>query len=217
MRKTTMAFALTLATVLLLQSAALATAKPRGLTYTTTTEVFDVQTTAQVASLAFESPNEYGEICVAFDLTVHGTFQYWTGAEFVTMTQDPVPQRARNCRNLAAFRQDLVAFYLDPIAGTFDLSGLTTYASPVYFGGSDGSIFLFGSIPLAPKVLNATTDKQRKTIRDLQARADRLADTRLVAELNDLLSLFASGTNHKALRSQPAWPAPVGGVIRLTD
>lgn len=126
-----------------------------------------MHTKTRVADLIFESPDEYGEICVRFDLTVHGTFQYWTGSEFVAMTQAPVPQRVRNCRAVAAFRQDLVDFYLDPVTGTFDLSRLTADAAPVYFDGSDGSTFL-GSAPLAPLVLNATTYKQRKAIRDLR-------------------------------------------------
>jgi hypothetical protein len=182
--------ALALVAMLLVPSAALAAKKPAGLTYTTTATVFDTSTTATVAGLHFEQ-SQFGEICAVFDLTVHGSFQYWTGSEFVTMTQDPVPQRVTNCQGIDAFRQDLAAFYLDCAAGMFDLSRFTSNASPVYFRGSDGSTYI-GGAPLAPLVLTATTAKQREAICDLQARASRLPDKRLVAELNDLLVLFSA-------------------------
>jgi hypothetical protein len=63
--------------------------------------------------------------------------------------------------------------------------------SPVYFRGSDGSTYI-GSAPLAPLVLTATIAEQREAICDLQAKASRLSDKRLVAELNDLLTLFSA-------------------------
>ena len=50
------------------------------------------QTTATAAGLHFER-NQFGEVCAGFSVTVHGSFQYWTGAESVTMTQDPPAQR----------------------------------------------------------------------------------------------------------------------------
>jgi hypothetical protein len=49
------------------------------------------QTTATVAGLHVER-NQFGEVCAVFSVTVHGSFQYWTGAESVTMTQDPPAQ-----------------------------------------------------------------------------------------------------------------------------
>jgi hypothetical protein len=121
---------------------------------------------------------------------VHGSFQYWTGSETVTMTQDPVPQRVTNCQGIDAFRQDLATFYSDCAAGTVDLSRFTSNASPLYFTGSDGSTYI-GSAPLAPLTLTATTDA-REAICDLESTLPRLPDRRLVAELNDLLALFAT-------------------------
>jgi hypothetical protein len=183
--------ALTLALVAtpLMLSTAVATKPPTGLTYTTTTTVFDTSTTATVTGLLFEA-NQFSETCAVFDVTVHGSFQYWTGSEFVTMTQEPTPQRADNCQGTGALRQDLVTFYLNPAAGTFDMARFTSLA-PANFRGSDGSTYI-GHAPLAPLTLTATTHAQRKAICDLQTKATRLSDKRLVTELNNLLALFSA-------------------------
>ena len=43
-----------------------------------------------------------------FNVTVHGSFQFWTGAEFVTMTQDPPAQRQENCFSPTLTREILL-------------------------------------------------------------------------------------------------------------
>jgi hypothetical protein len=181
--------ALALSALLLVPSTALATKKPTALTYTTTATVSgsDTELPATVANLHFELDG--AEVCARFDLTVHGSFQFFTGSEFVTMTQQPVPQLVSNCQAIDAFRQDLVAFWLDCETGTFNLERFTINATSVTFVGSDGST-LFGSARLLPLVLTATTAEQRDAICDLDERPSRFPDMRLVAELNELLGLF---------------------------
>ncbi len=187
-KRITTTLALGLGAALLVPSTALAAKAPTGLTYATTTTVFDTPTTATVAGLHFEE-SQFGEACAAFDLTVIGSFQYWTGSEFVTMTQDPVPQRVTNCEANEAFRQDLATYYLNCPAGTFDLTRFTFNASPIYFGGSDGSTYI-GSAPLAPLTLTAATNAQKGAICRLQAKTSQLSDSQLIAKLNKLLGRF---------------------------
>jgi hypothetical protein len=185
--------ALALVAALLVPSAAVAAPKFAGLTYTTTTTFPDgtgTPTTATVAGLHFER-NQFGEICAVYDLTVHGSFQYWTGSEFVTMTQQPVPQRQVDCQAADVVRYDLTNYDLNCQAGTFDTWRYTGVAPDVRFASADGGT-LIGGLFMAPLVLTATTDAQREAICDLQARASRLSDKRLVAELNKLLALFAA-------------------------
>jgi hypothetical protein len=185
------ALALVLGATLLVPSAALAAPKaPAGITYTTTATAADFTLPATVAGLHFEL-NQFFEVCAVFDITVHGSFQYWTGSEFATYTQDPVPQPISNCQGTEAFRASLVAFYLDCEAGTFDLFRFTSNATPIYFRGSDGGL-LIGSASLAPLALTATTAEQRAAICDLENRPPRLPDRRLVAEVNDLLTLLST-------------------------
>jgi hypothetical protein len=187
--------ALALVATLLVPSTALAAKKPAGITYTTTTFLPQGgQGTVLVENLHFEARD--GQICAVFDVTVQGSFQYWTGSEFVTMTQDPATQRIANCRDAASARLDLagnpsIQGDLNCAAGTFDTWRWTTSASDVRFVGSDGS-YLIGGVQLAPLVLTANTAEEQKTICDLQARVYRLPDKRLAAELNDLLVLFSA-------------------------
>jgi hypothetical protein len=184
--------ALALVAALLVPSTALAAPRFTGLTYETTTTFPDgsgTQTTATVADLHFER-NQFGEVCAVFNVTVHGSFQYWTGAEFVTMTQDPPAQRQQTCSSPEGMRLAL-ADALDCTAGTFNLTGWTTHAPYIIFRGSDGST-LFGGTTLEPLVLTAITAEQREAICDLEARLTRLPDRRLVAELNKLLALFSA-------------------------
>jgi hypothetical protein len=188
--------ALALGATLLVPSTALAASKFAGLTYQTTasSEGDFTALPTTVSGLHFER-NQFGEICAVFNVTIYGSFQYWTGAEFVTMTQDPPAQRQENCLSSSLTRDVLLGVGPDPGAldcamGTFDLSRFTTRAS-IIFRGSDGST-LFGSATLEPLVLTATTAEQREAICDLQARLPRLNDKRLVAELNDLLALFSA-------------------------
>jgi hypothetical protein len=184
---------LLVALVAALLAPATASAAPKlqpGLTYTTAaTTPFGTTTTATVANLHFEL-TAFGEICAVFDLTVNGSFEFWTGSEFATYTQSPVPQRIENCQGTDAFRLDLAMFYLGCEAGMFDLTRFTTNASPVWFTGSDGGIYL-GSATLEPLVLTAATAEQREAICDLEASLTRSPDKRLVAKLNALLALWA--------------------------
>jgi hypothetical protein len=184
--------ALAIVAALLVPSAAVAKPKFTGLTYTTTTTFPDgpgTPTTATVAGLHFELIG--GLVCAVYDLTVHGSFQYWTGSEFVTMTQQPVPQRQVDCQAADVVRLDLTNYYLNCQAGTFDTSPYTGFAPDTRFASADGGT-LIGGLFLAPLVLTATTDAQRTAICDLQANASRLSDKRLVAELNKLLALFSA-------------------------
>jgi hypothetical protein len=183
--------ALALGATLLVPSTALAASKFAGLTYQTTasSEGDFTALPTTVSGLHFER-NQFGEICAVFNVTIYGSFQYWTGAEFVTMTQDPPAQRQENCLSSSLTRDVLLGVGPDCAMGTFDLSRFTTRAS-IIFRGSDGST-LFGSATLEPLVLTATTAEQREAICDLQARLPRLNDKRLVAELNDLLALFSA-------------------------
>jgi hypothetical protein len=177
--------------LLLAPTAASAAPKPEpGLSYTTTgLTPFGVTTTATVANLHFEQ-NTSGDACAMFDLTVQGSFQYWTDSEFATYTQQPVPQRIENCQAPDAFRQDLAAFWLDCQAGTFDMRRFTSNASPLYYAGTDGGTY-FGSASLDPLLLTATTAQQRETICALEESLPKLTDKRLVAKLNTLLALWA--------------------------
>jgi hypothetical protein len=186
---------LALGATLLVPSTALAAKQPTGITYTTTTSLPNSeQGTVLVENLHFEARD--GQICAVFDVTVQGSFPYWTGSEFVTMTQDPAPQRIANCRDAASARFDLagnpsVQGDLNCAAGTFDTWRWTTLASDVRFVGSDGS-YIVGGVQLAPLVLTADTAQEQEAICNLQARVYRLPDKRLVAELNDLLLLFSA-------------------------
>ena len=188
--------ALAIGATLLVPSTALAASKFAGLTYRTTassgSDFTALPTT--VSGLHFER-NQFGEICAMFNVTIYGSFEYWTGGYFTTMTQDPPAQRQENCLSPSSTRDALLGVGPDPgaldcAAGTFNLSWFTTRAS-IIFRGSDGST-LFGSATLEPLVLTAATAKQREAICDLQASAGRLSDKRLVAELNDLLALFSA-------------------------
>ena len=182
----------TLGAALLAPSAAVA-APPTAIvsyTYTTTASAVDFTLPATVEGLHFE-PNQFGEFCAVFDITVHGSFQYWTGSEFATYTQEGAPQRIANCQGADAFRQDLTAFYLDCAAGTFDLSRFTSNAGPLYFRGSDGGL-LIGSVSLVPLVLTATTAEQRDAICDLDTRLPRGPDWRLVNAVNNVLGTFVT-------------------------
>jgi len=188
--------ALALGATLLVPSTALAASKFAGLTYQTTassgSDFTALPTT--VSGLHFER-NQFGEICAVFNVTIYGSFEYWTGGYFTTMTQDPPAQGQENCLSPSSTRDALLGVGPDPgaldcAAGTFNLSWFTTRAS-IIFRGSDGST-LFGSATLEPLVLTAATAKQREAICDLQASAGRLSDKRLVAELNDLLALFSA-------------------------
>jgi hypothetical protein len=183
--------ALALVATLLVPSTAFAAPKFAGLTYETTAHGgSDYEALpATVEGLHFER-NQFGEVCAVFNVTVHGSFQYWTGAEFVTMTQDPPAQRQESCSFPDAMRLDL-AFALDCEAGTFDLTRWTIHATNIVFRGSDGSTYFTGAT-LDPLVLTATTADQREAICDLEARLPRLPDRRLVAELNELLALFSA-------------------------
>ena len=189
--------AFSLVAVLVVPSTAMAAPKFAGLTYTTPAIFPDANytaTTATVTGLHLER-NQFGNICAVFNVTVHGSFQYWTGAEIVTMTQDPPAQRQENCFSSSLTRDLLLGVGPDPgaldcAATTFDLSRFTTRASITY-RGSDGSFFFAGA-DLEPLVLTATTAEQGEAICDLEARLPRLSDKRLVAELNDLLALFAA-------------------------
>ena len=184
--------ALALVATLDVPSTAMAAPKFAGLTYTTPAIFPDASitpTTATVTGLHFER-NQFGEVCAVFNVTVHGSFQYWTGAEFVTMTQDPPAQRQQTCSSPEGTRLAL-ANALDCTAGTFNLTGWTTHVPNIIFRGSDGST-LFGGTTLEPLVLTATTAEQREAICDLEARLTRLPDRRLVAELNRLLALFSA-------------------------
>jgi hypothetical protein len=190
--------ALALVATLVVPSTAMAAPKFAGLTYTTPAifpDASSTPTTATVTGLHFER-NQFGDICTVFNVTVHGSFQYWTGAEFVTMTQDPPAQRQENCFSSSLTRDLLLGVGPDPgaldcAAGTFDLSRFTTRAGSITYRGSDGSFFFAGAT-LEPLVLTATTAEQGEAICDLEARLPRLSDKRLVAELNDLLALFAA-------------------------
>jgi hypothetical protein len=82
------------------------------------------QTTATVAGLHFER-NQFGGVCAVSSVTVHGSFQYWTGALSVTMTQDPPAQPQQTCSSPEGTRLAL-ADALDCTAGTFNLTGWTT-------------------------------------------------------------------------------------------
>ena len=146
---------------------------------------------ATVERLHLEQQPVTGEVCFVFDVTIHGSFQYWTGSEFVTMTQDPPAQRQANCQFSDAMKFDLAQWALDCPAGVFDVTRWTSHAHDITFRGSDGS-FYFASATLDPLVLTATTAEQREAICDLEARLMRLRDRRLVAELNDLLALFSA-------------------------
>jgi hypothetical protein len=159
-------------------------------TYTTTATSADFTLPATVAGLRFEL-NQFGEFCAVFDITVHGSFQYWTGSEFATYTQEGAPQRIANCQGADAFRQALTAFYLDCAAGNFDLSRFTSNAGTLYFRGSDGGL-LIGSASLAPLVLTAATAEQREAICDLDARLPRGPDWRLVNAVNNVLGTFVT-------------------------
>jgi hypothetical protein len=181
---------LTAVAMLLVPSTALAAKKPTGLTYTTTTTFTDgTPTTATVAGLHFELLGD--QVCAVYDLTVHGSFQYWTGSQFVTMTQQPVPQRQTDCQAADVVRFDLANYDLSCQAGTFDTWRYTGVAPDVRFASADGGT-LIGGLFLAPLTLTATTNAQREAICDLQAKASRLSDKRLVAELNKLLVLFSA-------------------------
>jgi hypothetical protein len=187
---TTLAFALVGA--LLVPSTALAAKKPAGLTYTTTaiitsTEPF-TELPATVADLHY-AQDQFGAICAVYDVTVHGSFQYWTGAYFTTMTQQTVPQRSETCFSPELTRA-ILAEALDCAAGTFRLERFTNSAS-VTFVGSDGST-LFDTVGLLQPVLTATTDAQRAAICDLAASLNRLSDKKLLADLNKLLAVFSS-------------------------
>jgi hypothetical protein len=184
--------ALALVATLLVPSAALAAKKPAGLTYTTTaiidsTEPF-TELPATVADLHF-AQDQFGAICAVYDVTISGSFQYWTGGYFTTMTQQPVPQRSERCYGPELTRA-ILAEVLDCAAGTFNLERFTSSAS-VTFVGSDGST-LFGGAGLLAPVLTATTDAQRKAICDLAASLNQLSDKKLLAELNRLLALFSA-------------------------
>lgn len=183
---------LALVVMLLVPSTALAAKKPAGLTYTTTaiitsTEPF-TELPATVANLHF-AQDQFGAICAVYDVTIYGSFQYWTGAYFTTMTQQPVPQRSETCYGPELTRA-ILAEVLDCAAGTFNLERFTSSAS-VTFVGSDGST-LFGGAGLLAPVLTATTDAQRAAICDLAASLNRLSDKKLLAELNKLLALFSA-------------------------
>jgi hypothetical protein len=189
--------ALALIATLLVPSTAMAAPKFAGLTYDTTARGgSDYEALpATVAGLHFER-NQFGEVCAVFNVTVHGSFQFWTGAEFVTMTQNPPAQRQENCFTPSTTQIFLLGAGPDPGAlscatGTFDLTRWTNRAGSLTFRGSDSS-FYFTSATLDPLVLTATTDDQREAICDLEARLMRLPDRRLAAELNDLLALFSA-------------------------
>jgi hypothetical protein len=182
---------LALGATLFVPSAALAAPKPPvGITYNTTATGADFTLPATVAGLHFEQ-SQFFEVCTPFDVTVNGSFQYWTGSEFATYTQNPVPQRNTNCQGIDAFRQDLAAFYLDCEAGTFDLFRFTSNASTIYFTGSDGGTLISGA-SLTPLVLSATTIDQGNAICDLENRLPKLSDKKMIAKLNDLLTLFST-------------------------
>jgi hypothetical protein len=163
-----------------------------GLTYETVAHI-DAETSfpALVERLHLEQQPVTGEVCFVFDLTIYGSFQYWTGSEVVTMTQDPPAQRQSNCQFSDSMKVDLAQWALDCPAGVFDVTRWTSHAHDVTFRGSDGS-YLYGSATLDPLVLTATSAEQREAICDLEARLMRLPDKRLVAELNDLLALFSA-------------------------
>jgi hypothetical protein len=117
--------ALALVGALLIPSTALATKKPTGLTYTTTaiitsTEPF-TELPATVANLHY-AQDQFGAICAVYDVTISGSFQYWTGSEFVTMTQQTAPQRSERCYGPELTRA-ILAEELDCAAGTFNLVG----------------------------------------------------------------------------------------------
>ena len=188
--------ALALVGALLVPSTALAAKKPTGLTYSTTaiissTEPF-TELPATVGNLHY-ARDQFGAICAVYDVTISGSFQYWTGGYFTTMTQQTAPQRSERCYGpelTRAILGDVQYPALDCIAGTFNLERFTSSAS-VTFVGSDGST-LFDSPGLLAPVLTATTDAQRAAICDLAASLNRLSDKKLLAELNRLLALFSA-------------------------
>jgi hypothetical protein len=74
-------------------------------------------------------------------------------------------------------------------AATFELGPFIRHPR-IAFTGDDGST-LFTHAQLGPYTLVATTAEQQEAICDLEARLDRYGDKKLVAELNELLALFA--------------------------
>jgi hypothetical protein len=173
----------------LVPTAAQAAPKPQPtITYTTTAYLLgeDFQTTATISNVRFElNPVLPGAVCVSYDVQVHGSFQYWTGAYFTTMRQ-LAPQHQQECYSLI---RDTLQTALDCPAGTFEL-GLFIRSPRIAFTGDDGST-LFTHAQLGSYTLTATTAEQREAICDLEARLHRFGDKKLVAELNKLLALFA--------------------------
>jgi hypothetical protein len=169
--------------------AAQAAPKPQPtITYTTTANVpgEEFQSTATISNLRFElNPVLSGNVCVGYDVQVHGEFQYWTGAYFTTMRQ-LAPQHQQECSSL--IRESLQTA-LDCPAGTFEL-GLFVRSPRIAFTGDDGST-LFTHAQLGSSTLTGTTAEQQEAICDLEARLLRYGDKKLVVELNELLALFA--------------------------
>ena len=176
------------ALAVLVPPAAQAAPKPPPTITYTTTAFFpgeDFQTTATISNVRFElNPVLPGNVCVGYDVQVHGEFQYWTGAYFTTMRQ-LAPQHQQECYSLI---RDTLQTALDCPAGTFEV-GLFVRSPRIAFTGDDGST-LFTHAQLGSYTLIATTAEQRKAICDLEARLDRYSDKKLVAGLNELLGLF---------------------------
>jgi hypothetical protein len=177
------------ALAVLVPTAAQAAPKPQPtITYTTTASFpgEDFQTTATISNVRFElNPVLAGNVCVGYDVQVHGEFQYWTGAYFTTMRQ-LAPQHQQECYSLI---RDTLQTALDCPAGTFEL-GVFVRSPRIAFTGDDGST-LFTHAQLGPYTLTATTPEQQDAICGLEGRLDRYGDKKLVAELNELLGLFA--------------------------
>ena len=187
MRRTLVVLAVALAG--LVPTAAQAAPKPPPtITYTTTANFpgEDFQTTATISNVRFElNPVLPGYVCVGYDVQVHGEFQYWTGAYLTTMRQ-LAPQHQQECYSLI---RDTLQTALDCPAGTFEL-GLFIRSPRIAFTGDDAST-LFTHAQLGSSTLTGTTAEQREAICDLEARLLRHGDKKLVAELNELLALFA--------------------------
>jgi hypothetical protein len=103
-----------------------------------------------------------GNVCVGYDVQVHGEFQYWTGAYFTTMRQ-LAPQHQQECYSLI---RDTLQTALDCPAGTFEV-GLFVRSPHIAFTGDDGST-LFTHAQLGSYTLIATMAEQRKAICDLE-------------------------------------------------
>ena len=186
MRKILITLVAALAT--LVPSAAHAAPRPLPtLTYNTTADYAGyLQTTATVSNLRFEqNPVFPGTICVGYDVFVHWSFEYWTGAYFTTMRQ-LAPQHQQECSGSV---RDSLQAALDCPAGTFEVGLFVRYPT-VIFTGDDGSTY-HGTAQLGSYTLTATTVERREAICDLEARFHRYGDKKLVAELNELLALFA--------------------------